>query len=245
MKKEYIKNINAVAFIIIFWHIISLLLNRPILPRPIEVLIHLINIFFSKILIHALFSIGRVIVGIFLSFIIGMPLGIIMGYSNYWDDVLSPIIYFLYPIPKVALLPVVMLIFGLGEASKIIMIILIVVFQIVVTARDSVKNIPKETYYSLFSLGASKYDIFKNIIFPAVFPEILTSVRVGTGTAVSVLFFTETYGTEYGMGYFIMDSWMRVNYIEMYSGIIIMGLIGFVFFLTLDLLERFFCLWKK
>ncbi|WP_243120223.1 ABC transporter permease [Caloramator sp. E03] len=183
--------------------------------------------------------------GIFLSFIIGMPLGIIMGYSNYWDDVLSPIIYFLYPIPKVALLPVVMLIFGLGEASKIIMIILIVVFQIVVTARDSVKNIPKETYYSLFSLGASKYDIFKNIIFPAVFPEILTSVRVGTGTAVSVLFFTETYGTEYGMGYFIMDSWMRVNYIEMYSGIIIMGLIGFVFFLTLDLLERFFCLWKK
>lgn len=243
-KNFYIKNLYAVIVIFLFWQILSIVFNRPIIPYPKEVMIFIVKNFFSKIFIHVLFSIGRIVLGIFLSAFIGISLGIIMGYKKCYDDFLSPIIYFIYPMPKVALLPVVVLIFGLGELSKIIMIMLIVVFQVVVATRDAVKNIPKESFYSLYTLGASKKDILKNVIFPAALPDILTSIRIGTGTAVSVLFFTETYGTEYGMGYFIMDSWMRVSYVEMYSGIVIMGIIGFLLFFVIDLIEKRSCIWK-
>ena len=78
-----------------------------------------------------------------------------------------------------------------------------------------------------------------------VLPNFITSLRVAMGTAISVLFFTETFGTKYGMGYFIMDSWLRVNYLDMYAGIVVLSLIGLFLFGFLDLVENYFCKWKK
>lgn len=75
-------------------------------------------------------------------------------------------------------------------------------------------------------------------------PKFLTSLRVAMATAVSVLFFTETFGTTYGMGYFIMDAWMRVNYLEMYSGIAVLSNIGLILFSTIDYIERKTCSWQ-
>ncbi|MPM90264.1 hypothetical protein SDC9_137385 [bioreactor metagenome] len=86
-------------------------------------------------------------------------------------------------------------------------------------------------------------DIFREILIPASLPKFLTSLRVAMATAISVLFFTETFGTQYGMGYFIMDAWMRVNYLEMYSGIIVLSLIGLILFGTIDYFEKKNCYW--
>jgi NitT/TauT family transport system permease protein len=143
-----------------------------------------------------------------------------------------------------ALLPIVMLLFGLGEGSKIIMIFLIVVFQIIITARDAVREIPKEAYYSLDSLGANRLQIFREIIAPASLSEVITATRLSIGTAISVLFFTETYGTRYGMGYLIMDSWMRVNYVEMYSSIVVLSIMGLLIFSIIDIIEGYVCAWR-
>ena len=152
-----------------------------------------------------------------------------MGYFKKIDLILSPIIYFSYPIPKIALLPIVMLIFGLGDLTKIVMIFLITFFPVVVNIKDEVKNIPEDVFYTMYSLGATNIQIIKEIVFPGSLKAILTSLRISIGTAISVLFFTENFGTEYGMGYFIMDSWMRINYIQMYSGILILSIIGLFF----------------
>jgi NitT/TauT family transport system permease protein len=166
-----------------------------------------------------------------------------MGYFPKADKVLSPLVYFTYPIPKIALLPIIMLLFGLGEGSKLIMIVLIIIFQIIITSRDAVKGIPPEIYRSLQSLGASKWQMFAEIIVPASLSHVLTATRLALGTAVSILFFTETFGTEYGMGYFIMDAWMRVNYLDMYAGIVILSFMGFCIFTAIDLIERRVCSW--
>lgn len=123
------------------------------------------------------------------------------------------------------------------------MIAAIVVFQVIVSLRDAVKGIPENMYYSIYSLGGSWFQILKEIIIPASLINILTSIRVALGTAISVLFFTETFGTEYGIGYFIMDSWTRVNYIDMYSGIIVLSLMGIILFSTIDFLGIIFCRW--
>jgi NitT/TauT family transport system permease protein len=200
--------------------------------------------FKESIAIHALYSIGRVFIGVFVSLFLGVLLGYLMGYFKRIDKLLSPLVYFTYPVPKMALLPIVMLLFGLGEISKIIMLTLIIIFQIIIAARDAVKAIPKEAYHSLYSLGAGRLQIFMEIVAPASFSEIITSIRLAIGTAVSILFFTETYGTEYGMGYFIMDSWMRVNYIDMYAGIVVLSIIGVLIFILIDLIDSYLCSWR-
>lgn len=116
-----------------------------------------------------------------------------------------------------ALLPIVMLLGGLGNISKIIMIMLIVLPQVTIAVRDAVRNIP-QNYYDIYqTLQAKKPTIFLAVTLPSSLPAVFSSLRVSLGTALSILFFTENYGTEYGMGYFIMDAWTRMDYPAMYG----------------------------
>jgi NitT/TauT family transport system permease protein len=230
--------------ITLLWYAAFLTLKLPIVPSPIVVYKNVLQIFSSKIAIHVLYSLYRISSGLGVSILIGVPIGFLMGYYNKADKLLAPLLYFTYPIPKLALLPIIMLLFGLGERSKIIMIVLIIVFQIIITARDAVREIPKEAYHSLLSLGGSKLQVFREIIFPATLSEVITSIRLALGTAISILFFTETFGTEHGMGFLIMDSWMRVNYIEMYSAIVVLSILGLLIFTLIDIIERRICSWR-
>ncbi len=235
---------KVVIAILVVWQLLAMALRIPFIPTPIAVLVNIYHIFFAKIALHLLMSLTRIAAGLAASVVIGVPLGLCMGWFPAWNKRLSPLVYFTYPVPKIALLPLVMLIFGLGELSKIFMILMIVVFQIIVSMRDAVAGIPKETFYAMTSLGARRRDVFRTVVFPASLPALLSSVRVSLGTALSVLFFTETFGTQYGLGYFIMDSWMRVNYVDMFSGILILSVLGLLLFGLVDLLERMLCRWR-
>jgi len=226
------------------WLIVSKIIMLPIVPSPFLVLANLAAVFMKYIAIHSLYSLWRIAAGLFLAVLIGLPLGIIMGYFPKWDRFLSPLIYLTYPIPKIALMPILMLLFGIGELSKILMIFLIIVFQVIVATRDSIRSIPKETYYPLYSLGAPFGAVFFEVLWPASMPKFITAIRVAMATAISVLFFTETFGTQYGMGYFIMDAWLRVNYLEMYSGIIVLSLMGLFLFALIDWIEKRLCHWQ-
>ena len=241
--KRYVYFIGFVITVLL-WYLAAIVLKTPIIPLPSIVFINLLKIFNSQILVHLMYSLWRIVAGVLISILIGIPLGLCMGYFKAVDKILSPIIYFTYPIPKIALLPVVMLLFGLGDTSKILMLVMIIIYQIIISSRDAVKAIPKELYYSMISLGSSKFKIFKDIVLPASATGILTSIRISLGTAVSILFFTETFGTEYGMGYFIMDSWTRINYVDMYTGIVVLSLMGFFLFVTIDIVEKILCPWK-
>ncbi len=243
-KEKWQGAIYSALVVLVFWYLLSLILNLPIIPSPFAVIAKIFAIFSEKIQIHALYSLSRILAGIAVSIALGVPLGYLMGYFARVDRLFSPLIYFTYPVPKLALLPVVMLLFGLGELSKLIMIILIIVFQIVITSRDAVKSIPKETFRSIQSLGASKMQKLGEVIIPASLPEVLTATRLALGTAVSILFFTETFGTEYGMGYFIMDAWLRINYLDMYAGIVVLSFMGFVIFSIIDAAEHYLCGWR-
>lgn len=215
-----------------------------VLPTPVAVYTGMNNLYGDKLYIHVLVSLYRVASGLGISLVLGGSIGLLMAYSSTWNKVLNPLVYFTYPIPKTALLPVVMLLFGLGDVSKIVIIVLILAFQIIVAVRDAVLNIPPETYNPIKSLGASKLQIFRHITLPAILPELLTSLRLSIGTALSVLFFTEAYGTQYGIGYYILDAWTRIDYIGMYAGIVVLSLLGFTLFILIDILEENVCKWK-
>ncbi|GHT60956.1 hypothetical protein FACS189451_01980 [Bacteroidia bacterium] len=195
--------------------------------------------------IHIIASAGRILEGLFIALLIAVPTGLTLANYPKINKIGSPLLYFTYPIPKLALLPAVMLLLGIGEAAKITMIVLILVFQLIVSVRDAVMHIPREDFHVLISLGASKRQLLRWITLPAVLPETLTAIRVAIGTAASVLFFTETFGTDKGMGFYIVDSWMRLAYREMYTGILCLSLLGFILFFAIDMLEKNVCKWMN
>lgn len=95
------------------------------------------------------------------------------------------------------------------------------------------------------SAGASRGRLLGQITLPAVLPELFTSLRIGVGTALAVLFIVEAYGTRAGIGYYILDAWSRIDYLEMYGGIVVISVVGAALFLAVDLLARRLCRWKE
>ena len=237
--------LGAAVLLLLVWQMVSMLLHLPMVPPPLRVGQTIGDIFASSVAVHLGYSLGRIAAGLLLAVAAGLPLGMLAGYYPMLDRWISPLLYLTYPAPKIAFLPVVLLLFGVGDFSKIFLIFLIIVFQIVIAVRDAVRMLPAETFYPLFSLGASFPTIVREILWPASLPAFLTAIRVAMATAISVLFFTETFGTQYGMGYFIMDAWLRVNYLEMYAGIVVLSLAGLLLFALLDGLEARLCRWRK
>lgn len=242
--KKFLVFIQGFIILNVLWYVIAVIANMNVIPKPTEVYLNFNNLYGEKLYLHVLVSLYRIAAGLSISLVIGTIIGLLMAYSKAWNKILNPLVYLTYPLPKTAFLPVIMLIFGLGDFSKIILIVLILVFQIIVVVRDSILNIPSETYSPIRSLGASWPQILKHVTLPAILPGLLTSLRVSIGTALSILFFTEAYGTQYGIGYYILDAWTRIDYIGMYAGIIVMGLLGFVLFMILDIVEDMVCKWK-
>ncbi|MBB6714020.1 ABC transporter permease subunit [Clostridium gasigenes] len=228
----------------VIWYIFSIVMNSRIVPKPQDIYRYMPILFKNGFYIHITASLYRVVIGLLISLVIGISIGLLMGYSKKVNKLLNPLIYFTYPIPKTALLPVVMTIYGLGDGSKITLIVLITVFQIIVSVRDAVSNIINENYNPLISLGASKLQLFYHVTIPAILPEILTNIRLSIGTSFSILFFVEAYGTNKGLGYFIQDAWSRINYIEMYSGIVMLSFLGLILFILIDFFEGIVCKWK-
>ena len=235
----------SIFLCLILWAVTAQILQMPVIPSPEQVLLRLMQKFPNTIAVHAGYSLLRIVLGLVVAVAVGYPVGVLMGYFPRVNRLLAPILYLTYPVPKIALLPVVMLLFGVGETSKMLLVFLIIVFQVVVAVRDAVAAIPPETYAPLRVLGATFAQIVRHIIVPASLPKFITAVRVAMATAISVLFFTETFGTQYGIGYYIMDAWLRVNYLDMYAGITVLSTMGLVLFILLDWAERRLCAWSR
>ncbi|MFV0503231.1 MAG: ABC transporter permease [Lachnospirales bacterium] len=244
-KNNLLHSLGAFLVLNILWWLASLWINQNMLPSPVAVYQHLFKMDMTKIYLHVYNSFIRLFWGILIAVIIGFLVGLLMGRNERWNKLLDPIVYLTYPIPKIALLPIIMLLFGLGNQSKIILIVLIVVFPVILSVRDGIKAIPESYYKHLNVLGASSFQKFKLITLPAGLSSILNALRVALGTAIAILFFTEVYGTEYGLGYFVMDAWGRLDYLDMYSGILILSAMAFILFLFIDIWENKLLKWRK
>lgn len=227
------------------WYLAAIILRKNVLVNPLDVYASLGQVWQKSMSMHLYASAERIVLGVGIAIILGICIGALMAGNKTANKFLGAFVYFTYPVPKLALLPVVMLLAGIGNTTKIIMIVLIIIFQIIIATRDAIWKIPQEHYHVLTSLGAGRITIWRQVTLPAILPDLLTTIRIAIGTAISVLFVTETYGTDRGMGYFIVDAWMRINYVEMYAGIIILSMTGFFLFLLIDLAEAFACGWKK
>jgi taurine transport system permease protein len=227
------------------WWLLAWIIGHSALPVPHRAIVSFYRQLDQGLLVHVGVSLYRVLVSLALSLLLGVPLGLVLGRNRRLDSFLAPAIYLTFPIPKVVFMPVLFVLLGIGDLSKIVLITLIVFYQVLVTTRDAARHLEEEYVMSVQSLGAGTWELYAHVYFPGCLPEILTSLRLGLGTAMAVLFLTETYATRQGIGYFIMDSLSRMAYADMFAGILAMGLMGFFLYLIIDGLEKRVCLWKS
>lgn len=234
----------AVLLLLAGWEALALLLDSPALPGPAEALPLFVTLV-PELVPHALLSLWRVVASMVIGTALAVPLGLAIGRSAAADSIFAPLIFLTYPVPKVVFLPVLLVLFGLGNVSKVVLIAAIVFFQILLTARDAARAVPEGAVLSVRSLGASRTDIARHVVFPAALPEVFTALRISTGTAVAVLFVAEsTAGTD-GLGWFIMDAWGRIGYPRMFAGILAMGLAGVLLYEAIDVAERVATRWRR
>jgi NitT/TauT family transport system permease protein len=228
------------------WELIARMLNQLILPPPSQVLIVFLQEMTGDLGAHFAASLWRVIASTAIAIALAAPIGVILGQSKRLNQIFSPVLYILYPIPKVVFVPVVLLFLGVGDLSKIFIIALILVFQIIVLVRDQAAALPYELLQSVRSLGAGRRALFRFVYLPASVPGILTALRQSIGTAVAVLYITELVATRLGLGYYIyLQGSTLFDYSKMYAGVVAMSLLGLGLYFSVDLLERRFVPWRS
>ncbi|MBL1229113.1 ABC transporter permease subunit [Enterococcus sp. BWB1-3] len=244
MKKQKIVSF-FIGFLslILLWQLLTFITENRAVPAPLGTF-QRAWLMKTDLLLHAGASVLRIGAALVFSLIIGLPLGILLSRSKWIACLFGPLIYFLYPLPKVAFLPVFMIFFGLGNLSKILLIVAIISIQVTVSIRDSVNNIPKNYYRVMSNYNSSRLQTVRFLILPALLPGLLASLRVSTGISLASLFFAENYNTVYGLGYLILSAWSKMDYEEMFAGILMIGLAGYLIFSLFDTLEKRFCNYK-
>ena len=220
----------AIVFILAGWQLTAMAVHNPVLPGPFDAF-PMVAQYFDELWPAFLVSLYRVVVAMLIGTVLAIPLGLACGRSPRADAVFAPILYFLYPLPKVVLLPV--------------LIAITVFFQVLVTVRDASKSVPEQSILSMRSLGASRLDIYRHAIVPATLPELFTALRISSGTAVAILFFAEGIAGSTGLGYFIVNAWALLAYPKMFAGIIAMALLGVILYELFDVAERRLTRWRR
>jgi ABC-type nitrate/sulfonate/bicarbonate transport system permease component len=234
----------AVVFIVAGWWISAAIVKSPALPGPTDA-IPTFGAEFSVIWPQLVVSAWRVALAMLIGAVLGAPLGVAAGRSRRFDAVFAPVVYFLYPVPKIVLLPVLLVLFGLGGGPKVALIALTVFFQVLVTMRDAGKAVPESAVTAVRSLGGSRWDVYRHVVLPATVPSLFTSLRISTGTAIAVLFFAESIAGTSGLGWYIMNAWGLLDYSSMFAGIIAMALLGIVFYETFNAIEYAMSAWRR
>jgi NitT/TauT family transport system permease protein len=189
-------------------------------------------------------SLQRLFWGFLVGGIPALVIGVLMGLYRPLRALFDPLIAATYPVPKSALMPLLLLIFGLGEGSKIAMVAIGVFFPVLINAVTGVREINKIYLDVGANFKASRWQVFRTIAVPGALPFIMTGIKLGVGMGLILIALAEMVGASSGLGYMIWNAWEILSVETMYVGLLMIALIGFVFTLVMDEVERKVVPWK-
>jgi NitT/TauT family transport system permease protein len=237
--KRALPAVVLLLLLIAAWWIVVAVGGSPIFPTPWQVVTGTVELVRDGSLWdHIGASLMRVGTGFLLAVIVGVPLGLWMGWIRGAYDTLNPIFQILRPISPIAWIPIAILWFGVGNASPIYLIFISSVFPMVVQTTAGVHTIEKRYLWAAENFGVSRYILFTRVVIPAVLPQIIVGMRIGLGVAWLVVVAAEMIALRSGLGFLIIDSRNAGNrYDLVIAGMIIIGLIGLMLDGTMRLLE--------
>jgi len=229
----------------VLWHVAHVQVDERFLPAPLAVFERFAEELRGDLIAEFLISGRRVLVSVGIGVLIAAPLALLAAQFRPLDRLITPVMYFAYPAPKVVFLPLIISFLGLGDESRVFLIALVIVFQVYVIIHDAAGQVPAQTLESIGSLGANRWHLLRYVYLPVSVPAIITALKISVGTAIAVLFIAESIAGSTGLGYYIVNAWNRFNYETMYAGILAMSLLGLILFVVFDRAEAYLTRWQR
>lgn len=234
--------------LLLLWEILARCgaIDVRLFSSPSKILETLLPLLWSgELLYNTWVSIQRVLWGFLAGAIPGILLGIIMGLSPFIRSAIEPMITATYPIPKLALMPLILLIFGLGETSKIFTIAIGVFYLVVINTMTGVLDIDSIYLDVAKNFGAGRLNFYFTVALPGALPMIFAGLKLGMGMALILIVAAELSAAKAGVGYMIWRAYDMFDIEQMFVALITLSVLGYIFSLLLDLIERMVVPWKQ
>jgi ABC-type nitrate/sulfonate/bicarbonate transport system permease component len=218
--------------------------NKVFLPTLTTVAATLSQLLLSgELLTHTAASTFRAVSGFAAAAVIGIPLGIAMGWYRSLENFFSPLVSLSYPVPKIGLIPLFILWLGIGNISKIAMILAAAIYPVVLNTYTGVKGTPVYVVWSARSLGASESEVLRKIVFPYALPHILTGLRLAMGISWILLFAAEMIAAQSGLGWLILYAERMLDTPTVFAALVTIAVLGFLFDRIILAISERLCDW--
>ncbi|WP_078060344.1 ABC transporter permease [Desulfotomaculum copahuensis] len=247
VRQRFLSFISPVIFLVI-WEVLSRtnVLDMRFFPPPSAILVTMYHMIISGELWADLsVSLYRILGGFVLGTIPGLIIGLSMGLFKPVRLLLEPLVAATYPIPKLALMPLFMLILGLGDMQKIVTIATGTFFLVLINTVAGVINLDKIYLDVARNFGASRKDYYLTVALPGALPLIFTGLNLGMGMALLLIVAAEMNGANQGIGYLIWESYDIFDLNKMFVAFIMISLLGYIFNVILNEIERWIVPWKQ
>lgn len=234
--------------LLVLWEIASRagILDDRFFPAPTAIAAQIGPLIESgELLSNTWISVQRVLIGFVIGAVPGLLLGLAMGLYRYLRLIVEPLVAATYPVPKSAIFPLFLLIFGLGESSKVAVVAVGVFFPVVINTAAGVLAIDKVYRDVGRNFRASGFQTFRTVALPGALPLVMTGVKLAIGMALMLIVAAEMLGGDSGLGYLIWNSWQTFSVETMYIALIVISVLGVVFNLIVNEIERLLVPWRR
>lgn len=242
--------ISIGLFIILWWVATAATQLGELIPGPIEVFASVFKGLFGKIgrhslIVHAGYSLMRVMAGFVLGSIVGVSAGLLMGWYRIAEDIINPLFRIIRPIPPIAWIPISIIWFGLGESAKIFLIFLASFANTTLNSYAGAKSVNPEIVNASRMLGASERQIFTTIVLPASVPAIFAGLQVAMSSSWATVLAAEMVRSSEGLGWMIVAGMNNNDMVQILTGIVMIGVVGFLLAILMRKAEDVLCRWNK
>lgn len=216
-------------FLVLLWELLWLWGLPVYILGPVEILRHFFTALGSaELYSHIGASLMRSLPGFVIGTLVGTAFGLLAGMARGFDQMLSPVIFMTYPVPKIVMLPLFMLWFGIGDFSKILIIALACFYPMFINAYYGVKSTPTILVWSGLNMGAGKWRIFLKVVVPSALPLIFSGMRVSLALSFIVMFAAEMINARSGLGYLIRIAENSLRFDLMYVSLLSIAVLGYL-----------------
>lgn len=241
----------SISSFLLIWYISTKLTSiGALIPSPDRVLASVFKSLVGKIgrhtlLMHAAYSLGRILVGFSIGAVFGVVLGLAMGWYKPIQAIFQPLFRVIRPIPPIAWIPISILWFGLGESAKIFLIFLSSFSNVTLNAWAGARNVDSQFVGASRMLGASERQVFTSIVLPSSIPQIFAGLHVAMSSCWATVLAAEMVRSSEGLGWMIVSGMEANDIVQILTGIVSIGLVGFVLAIIMRKMEDVLCQWNK
>jgi len=240
-----LSQVYSIFVVLILWEVAARAIADPLFLPPLStVFATLFDLAVSgELMRHVIPSAARALSGFVLAAVVGIALGLLMGWYKAWGDFWNSLISLSYPVPKIGLIPLFILWLGIGDSSKVAVIFAAAAFPIILNTYAGVKGVRKIIVWRAMTLGATRGEILSKVILPTTLPYIFVGLRLGMGIAWILLFSAEMIAANSGLGYLILNAEQKFETDVVFAALISIALLGYVFDRIILIASRRFCGW--